>query len=249
MNQLKILTLLTAGYLVALFIQMPAQFLNVLLDQYFEQKVSLATPEGSLWNGGAHVTLNDPQSHRSIDLGKIAWNIEVLQILTGKLALNMRWNEGVPFWLTIDASRLHIEHATFNMPGQVVQFLVPSAAAAELGGQITVHAENFSLTNGQALGNFEVNWDRVTSPLSDLNPLGNYTASFEGVGDVIKVTLKTQSSGLLLLQGAGQVGVHQPFQFEGNANAVPDKQAQLQQVLQLIGNEAATGSGNYRIKI
>jgi hypothetical protein len=94
-----------------------------------------------------------------------------------------------------------------------------------------------------------VSWDRVTSPLSNLNPLGNYIASFEGVGDVLKVTLKTQSSGPLILEGTGHGGLNQPFQFEGNANALIDKQGQLQQVLQLIGNETSNGSGIYKIKI
>ena len=249
MNKISRIVFLSAALLLALVIQVPAQFLNVLLAQYFEQKVSLAAPEGSLWHGAAHVTLNDTQSHRAIDLGKIAWNVQAMQLLTGKLALNMTWNEGSPFWLTIDPSRLHIEHATFNLPGQVVQFLVPTLSAAELGGVISIHAENFSLTKNQMLGNFEVNWDQVTSPLSSLNPLGNYTAMFEGLGDQLKIKLNTQSAGPLILQGNGQGGVHQPFEFEGSANAPPDKQAQLQQVLQLIGNETATGSGVYRIKI
>jgi hypothetical protein len=126
---------LSVAYFIALIIQLPAQFLNVLLDQYLDQKVSLVEPEGSLWHGNAHVMLNDLQSHRSIDLGKIAWNVEVLQLLTGKLALNMTWNEANPFWITLDASRFHIEHAAFNVPGQVAQFLVPSAAAGRNGGK------------------------------------------------------------------------------------------------------------------
>ena len=249
MRKISLILLLIVAFLIALSIQVPAQFFNVLLDQYFEQKVTLVDPEGSLWHGNASLILNDTQSHRSVSLGKVAWDMQVLQLLTGKLALNMTWNEDPPFWLTIDTSRFHIEHAKFNVPGQVAQFLVPAIGAAELGGLISVHAENFSLTKTQMLGNFEMRWNHVTSPLSPINPLGNYTASFEGEGDQIKVILKTQSTGPLMLQGGGQGGMHQPWHFEGSANTVPDKQAQLQQVLQLLGNEISTGSGVYRIGI
>ena len=249
MRKISLVFLFIVAFLIALAIQVPAQFFNVLLDEYFEQKVTLVDPKGSLWHGNANVMLNDTQSHRSIDLGKVAWNVQVLQLLTGKLALNMTWNEGPPFWLTIDTSRFHIEHAAFNVPGQVAQILVPAIGAAALGGVISIHAENFSLTKTQMLGNFEMRWDHVTSPLSPINPLGNYTASFDGVGDQITVNLKTQSIGPLMLQGNGQCGMHQPFHFEGSANTHPDKQVQLQQVLQLLGNEISTGSGVYRIGI
>ncbi len=249
MPKISLIFLFIGAFLIALVIQVPAQFFNILLDHYFEQRVTLIDPEGSLWHGNANVMLNDTQSHRSIGLGKVAWNVQVLQLLTGKLALNMTWNEGPPFWLTMDTSRFHIEHATFNVPGQVAQFLVPVIGAAELGGLISVHAENFSLTKTQMLGNFEIRWDRVTSTLSPISPLGNYTANFEGVGDQIKVSLKTQSAGPLILQGNGQGGMHQPFHFDGSANTLPDKQAQLQQVLQLLGNETSTGSTVYRIGI
>ena len=249
MKKLLPITLLVTVYLGAMLIQIPSSFLNWVLDHYFEKKVTLASPEGSLWHGNAHLALNNLQSHRSIDLGKIAWHVEPLQLLTGKLALNMTWNEGNPFWITIDASRFHIEHAAFNLPGQLVQFLVPVIGAAELGGVIKFHAENFSLTKTQMLGNFEVSWDHVTSPLSPINPLGNYTTSFAATDERIDIKLKTQSPGPLILQGSGQVGVNQPFQFDGSANAVPEQQSQLQQILQLIGNETNAGSGMYRIGI
>jgi hypothetical protein len=249
MKKFAPIVVLIAVFLIAMVIQMPSRFLNLLLDHYLDKKVTLDLPEGSLWHGNAHVALNNLQSHRSIDLGKIAWNVEPLQLLTGKLALNMTWNEGSPFWITIDGSRFHIEHAAFNLPGQVVQFLVPIIGAAELGGVIRIQADNFSLTQTQMLGNFEVSWDQVTSPLSPINPLGNYMLSFEGAGDQIKVNLKTQTTGPLILQGSGQGGVDQPFQFEGSANTLPDKQRQLQQLLQLIGNETNSGSGIYRIRI
>ena len=249
MKKSGLIVFLIATYLIGMLIQIPSQFLNLLLDQYFDKKVTLISPAGSLWHGNAHVALNNLQSHQSIDLGKIVWNVEPMQLLTGKLALNMTWNDGHPFWITIDASRFHIEHAAFNLPGQVVQFLVPVIGAAELGGVISIQAENFSLTKNQMLGNFEVRWDRVTSPLSAINPLGNYATSFEGDGDRIKIKLKTQSNGPLFLQGSGEGGLNQPFQFEGSANTLPEQQRQLQQLLQLIGNETSSGSGIYSFKI
>ena len=249
MKKLSFIIILITVYLSALVIQTPAEFLNIFLDKYFDKKVMLTSSKGLLWNGNAHITLYDLQSNRSIDLGKISWNVETLQLFTGKLALNMRWNEGSPFWLTIDKSRLHIEHAAFNLPGQIAQFLVPAISAAELGGVISIRAENFSLTKTQVLGNFEVDWDRVTSPLSSVNPLGNYTAIFQGAGEQIKVNLKTRTEGPLILQGNGYGGLNQIFRFEGSANTLANQQTQLQQMLQLIGNETVARSGIYRIKI
>ena len=241
-------------YLVFLCAYAPAQLLGSLVTHFGSEHISLAAAQGSFWKGDAHLLLQAKSAEAEspldigLDIGKVAWDIQPLQLLTGKLAISLSWNDGAPFWFTLDASRAHVEHVTLNLPATVIQQLVPTLRAARLGGQLSLRCDNFSVTKKEMLGLVEIDWAQVTSPLSTLNPLGSYHARVEGVGEVLNINLNTVGDGPLLLQSSGRWSANNGASFEGTASAHPSAKGQLQDILRIMGNETSAGSGSYQIK-
>ncbi len=234
---------------VGLCVYAPAQLFGVGLNKLSSGRLTLANSMGSFWHGNAHVLLkNVNQQENMVDLGKITWDIQTMQLLAGKLALIVTWNQGAPFWMTLDRSRLHIEHAAFSLPAVVVSTLVPTLKATQLDGQLEVRCDNFSMTHQEILGQVEINWNQASSPLSIVNPLGSYHAKLVGNGAGLAIQLSTLSTGPLMLQGSGRWdpigGVH----FEGTAEAENAEKLQLQELLRVMGNETTAGSGKYQLR-
>lgn len=245
-----------ASTLVFLCIYAPAQLLGSLLGHLTNGRLGLASSQGSLWQGNANLLLtnidannNDAQTNNtSINLGKIAWNTQPLQLLAGRFSVNLTWNDGAPFWITLDTSRLHIEHATFNLPADIVSVLVPTLKAAQLGGQLSVRCENFSLTRTEILGQLDIDWNQASSPLSMVNPLGNYHLRLDGRGSALDIKLETQGDSPLIMQGSGLWAASEGLHFDGTAEANAANKTKLQELLRVIGNETSAGSGRYQLK-
>lgn len=242
------------SYLVFLCIYAPASLLGSLLSQLTSGRLGLAASQGSLWKGSASLLLNSlDASGTSVDveklnLGKISWDTQPLQLLTGKLSASLSWNDGAPFWITQDTSRLHIEHAAFNLPSEIVSALVPTLKAAQLGGQLAVRCDNFSLTRREILGQLDIDWSQASSPLSTVNPLGSYHARLDGIGSALNIRLETQGDGPLIMQGNGHWASAEGLHFDGTAEANPTSKVQLQALLRVMGNETLAGSGRYQLR-
>ena len=122
------------SFFVGLCIYAPAQLMGIALNQLSGGRLGIANPQGSFWQGNAHVILsNTTQKAKALDLGNIAWDTQPLQLLAGKFAVSLSWNQGTPFWLTVDTSRVHIEHAAFTLPVDVISTLVPSLKNRQMG--------------------------------------------------------------------------------------------------------------------
>lgn len=240
--------------LVFLCIYAPAQLLGSLLAQLSHGRLNLAASQGSLWQGDANLLLtnidtdNIQTSNTAVNLGKISWNTQPLQLFAGRFSVNLTWNDGAPFWVTLDTTRLHIEHAAFNLPADIVSALVPTLKAAQLGGQLSVRCDNFSLTQTEILGQFDVDWNQASSPLSMVSPLGNYHTRLDGRGGAIDIKLETQGDSPLILQGSGRWAANEGLHFDGTAEANASNKTQLQELLRVMGNETSVGSGRYQLK-
>ena len=238
------------SFFVGLCIYAPAQLMGIALNQLSGGRLGIANPQGSFWQGNAHVILNNTaQQSEVLDIGNIAWDTQPLQLLAGKFAVSLTLNQGTPFWLTLDTSRVHIEHVAFTLPADVISYVVPSLKAAQLGGQLAVRCDNFSIARQEILGQLEVDWNQASSPLSILNPLGSYHTVLAGSGAGLAIKLNTLSTGPLIMQGNGRWVASEGLHFEGTAEAEPSAKLQLQALLRVIGNETTSDSGRYQLRL
>lgn len=249
MKSARILILLSLAYLTALLITAPAQILAQLVAAQSGERIQLSQPQGTIWKGHAYLQLPGNATLAALDAGKISWDIQRLPLLAGKISVTLTHNESAPFLLTLSPSRLHLQQVAFTLPGTVLPHLIPTLQAAALGGSIAVHAENVSVSESEIVGQLDIDWSEVSSSISPINPLGSYHLSLSGSGRSIGISLRTAAGSPLLLEGTGLASMQQGLHFDGTAHADPERRQQLEQVLRLIGNESALGSGSYRIKI
>ena len=231
-------------YLVALIILAPAQLLAVLLNHYSQGKLSLVAPDGSAWRGSAHVIVN-ADHHRILNVGKISWDIHAVQMMAGKMGIQIIWNDTIPFWIFIEPTRVRVERANLSLPAEILETFIPVIATAKLGGKIDIHCDYLSITSKEIIGKIDMDWLNVTSQLSTLNPVGSYHVTWLVGNGAIQ--LKPIGNAPLILQGTGNIDLKQNVHFNGMASAQPEHQQALKQVLQMIGNEAPVGSGQYKI--
>lgn len=237
------------SYCVFLLLYAPAQLMSVALKKLSGDWLSLANAQGSLWHGSAHILISNASNKAdSLDIGNASWDIQPLQLLVGKLSVSLTWNQGAPFWVTLDRSRLNIEHAKFIMTTEIISVLVPSLKAAQLGGKLAVRCDNFSLTRNEILGRLYIDLNQASSLLSTVNPLGNYHANIAGEGNSAAIKLNTISNGPLIIQGNGRWLQNEGLHFEGTAEAQPTAKLKLQELLRVLGNETAAGSGRYQLR-
>ncbi len=249
MSMKRLLLFGIVSYLVFLCIYAPAQLLGSLLGQLTGNRLGLAAAQGSLWKGNANLLLNDIDARDPpVDLGKVSWDSQPLQIFSGRFSVSLSWNEGPPFWITLDPSRLHVEHAVFNLNTEFVPLLVPTLKASQLGGQLAIRCQNFSVTRSEILGQIEIDWNQASAPLSTVSPLGSYQVTLEGQGNALDIRVKTQGEGPLILQGNGRWSNSEGVHFVGTAEAKPTSKAQLQELLRVMGNETPAGSGLYQLR-
>lgn len=236
--------------LIFLCLYAPAQLLGSLLAQFSSGRLGLANSQGSLWQGEASLLLNSIDDNAApLNLGKISWNTQPLQLLIGRFSINITLNDSAPFWITLDSSRLHVEHASLTLPSEMVASLVPTLKAAQLGGQLVVRCESLSITHSEILGKLDVNWNLASSPLSMVNPLGNYHYRLEGSGSALKIKLETQGESALIMHGNGSWTSKEGLHFDGIAKAKATAKTQLQMLLHVMGNEMQADSGRYQLRL
>lgn len=237
------------SFMIFLSIFAPAQLLGSLLGHFSAHRLGLAGSQGGLWKGNANLLLQGADAQDvPVDLGKVSWETQPLQLLAGRLSVSLSWNDGTPFWITQDASRLHVEHAAFNLPAELIPVLVPALKASQLGGQLAIRCNNFSLTRSEILGQVELDWSQASSPLSMVNPLGHYHARLDGHGGTLDIRIESPGDNPLMLQGGGRWSAGDGLHFEGIAEANATSRVQLQELLRVMGNETPSGSGRYQLK-
>jgi len=243
------------SFCLGLCLYAPAIMMGIIINQISNGRLALANTEGSFWLGNGYLLMNSDnqlvnmnQPIETVDLGRVSWDTQVMQLLVGKFVVSLTWNQSTPFWITVDSSRVHIEHAAFNLPANIVSMLMPTLKPAQLGGQLKVRCDNFSLTQQETLGQLNVDWNQASSSLSNINPLGNYHVILNGNGAGLYVQLNTVSNGPLLLSGKGSWDPSAGLHFEGIAEAIAKDKQQLQALLRVMGNETIAGSGQYQFR-
>jgi len=242
-------------FVIALLAMAPATLLSGWILQRTGQQVLLANAEGTIWNGTATVVIQSSQTKPALDnneasitAGKLRWEIFPLQLALGRIYAALYWNNAPPAWLSVDSSRIHLEHALLDIPASIVSQLAPAMRSAGLDGQLNLRTESLSLTEKSIQGDVLLDWMQASSPLSAIKPLGNYHAQISGNQDSLSILLSTLN-GALMLNGSGSWSNQQGLNFQGTAQAETGKEQALSELLRVMGNEQVPGSGMFQISV
>lgn len=233
----------TVFFTLALTWQAPASLLSNTISERTSGHLLLTQAEGSIWKGKANVAI--ASSIGQAGIGKLHWETFPYQLLMGNFHVEFTWNQSAPNLLTISLNGINIEHLNIEIPASAIAHFAPSLNAAQLGGQVHIESEKLFVSEKVIEGNTRLEWSQASSPLSPVNPLGQYQATLTGLGSALNVQLST-ASGALLLEGSGSWSAQGGLNFQGTASAQKEHLVALTPLLHMIGNEDVAGSGNYR---
>ena len=220
------------GLAVTLVWQAPARWLAAAVRAGSGGMVQLAEPYGTVWRGSARLMLAGGEGSRGrVALpGRVQWQLSPGWLAAsvrlqadcctpqGPLAARVRWQ-----WGGVQVALLAGLGTLWN--------------PVQLQGDITLrtHGLAFGWVQGRLhlQGQAGATARQVASRLSPLKPLGSYSVTLTG-GETPSLSLSSLPGSALLLSGSGQ-WVGQRLRFTGQAEATPGTEAQLLNLLNILG--------------
>jgi len=219
----------------------PARWLSALVEQTTRGQVLLMEPRGSVWTGSARVTLTGGAgSQEAATLpGRLDWhlapaltgaslqlNAECCMQQAWAMLLQPRWN----------GMKVTLSDAQSQWPAGLLAGLGTPWNTVQPQGDLYLSTRGLTLAwaAGRLLltGAAQLDAMNLSSHLSTLRPMGSYRFSLTG-GAPVTLALTTLQ-GSLQISGSGQ-WVGGQLRFNGEASAVPEHQAALSNLLNLIG--------------
>ncbi|MBO9678978.1 MAG: type II secretion system protein N [Acidovorax sp.] len=239
---------LLLGALPALVVFAPADWLARGIARASGGQVQLAQARGTVWTGSAQLVLTGGASSqdRAALPGRLQWQ------------LRPRWN-GLAATLQADCctpeplrlalaphwggARLTVHDGQSQWPAAVLAGLGTPWNTLQPQGRLALRTQGLELgwSAGRPVlaGQAQLDALAMSSRLSTLRPMGSYRLQLAG-GAAPTLTLQTLD-GHLLLNGSGQ-WVGQRLRFTGEASAAPEREAQLSNLLNIIGRRSGARS-------
>lgn len=250
------------GALLALIIQLPAQWLAAGLSSVTHSQVQIQEARGTLWQGSGKLVFTGGEGSRdALALpGRLQWQLGLSLFDTGRPQLHLDLH--APCCMSTP-SRLHIglaqgfkglqltvdDHQS-RWPADLLSGLGAPWNTMQPEGHLLLETQQlhifFSQQPIQLQGLLQLTGQNISSKLSTLRPMGTYQIKLSAelasasTPSSPRLSLATLS-GSLLLSGQGQwQGSH--FQFRGEASAVPEHAAALSNLLNIIGRRQGARS-------
>lgn len=247
------------GAVVALLLNLPAQWMAQGLAQVSKGLVQLHEAQGSIWNGSGKLILTGGVGSRdALALpGRLNWqtnfslNENNLPRLSLKVQATCCMSSAAKLHITplksLNALQLQVDNHRSEWPAQWLSGLGAPWNTMQPEGALVLETQQlaieFSRQSAVMVGSLNLTAQNLSSKLSTLKPMGSYQlrlTSDAGRSQPPLLNLSTQS-GSLLLSGQGQWQGSQ-FQFRGEASAVPEHAAALSNLLNIIGRRQGARS-------
>ena len=228
-----------AGALIALA---PASLLSAVISSASKGQFTLANTEGRIWHGSAMPALRQHNGNLMV-LERMHWDISILPMFTGKLAVELRWDhvdQAVPMRLTATLAQVELKDAVVPLYAGLFGEVVPLMKPVQLNGPLLIRSPQFVFTRQGMQGSASAIWSNASSVLSAVRPLGQYHIDMTGSGSRLDLVLRTDN-GLLVLDGRGSFTPAEGFRFQGTARAAPESKGRLDELLGNFGPESSPG--------
>ena len=230
------------GLLLVLVLTAPARWLTQAVMQASGGRVQLNDPADSLWNGSAKLVLTGGAGSQDVTAlpGRVHWRLRP-------------GGSGVRVALSADCctatgpivraisprgggANVTVADSQSQWPAAVLTGLGTPWNTVQPQGELSLATRGLALETVAGrltvLGAADITLRQVSSRLSTLQPLGSYQLQVNG-GDAVSLQLSTLE-GALRLSGSGQ-WVGSRLRFNGEATAAPGMEAQLANLLNIIG--------------
>ena len=236
------------GLLMALIVFAPARWLADSVTSATRNQLQLVNARGTVWNGQADLVLTGGEGSRTqtaLPQG-VQWRLTP-RLASGMPAVGLRLMAPCctpePVDLTLIArlggGEVRVDGTRSQWPAELLIGLGTPWNTLRVEGQLGLQTAGLTLRwdRGRASlqGEAAIEAMDVASRLSPLRPLGSYRMTLRADADGNTTTLDLQTlSGALKLQGAGR-WVGGRLRFEGVAEAAPEAEAALGNLLNIMG--------------
>lgn len=230
-------TLVVIGVLIW---QFPVKWLRGTISDATQCKILLADPSGTLWRGSTAIGFSEPaldgQSCRPplATTERLYWNTECnwkqrncsIHIETAALDNTLR--------VSIGLDGVTVQENEVRLPAEILEVLGAPWTILHPRGDLTARWSDLRFTRQGNSGNIRANLESLSSPVSLIRPLGNYSVQASFTGNGVDYSLST-TEGPLLLNAQGSIGKDGKATGQGEASATPESQEALNGLLGLIG--------------
>jgi general secretion pathway protein N len=229
-------------FIVSYVVMLPSTWIDMIVQRASHGALAMTGTTGTMWRGEGSLQALLP-SGVAVTLAPLRWNIVATDLLKLKLHLKAQsLRDGRPVIdATFSPNETKLSEASLSLPAALLGVLSPTLRAADLSGEIDLHANGIRIDHGHAAGNANALWRAAGSSLSRVNPLGNYALALNGLGDKLEFRLTT-TRGPLNLNGSGS---WQPGNMPNiKITATPEQNARqdLVPLLRMMGREISPGT-------
>lgn len=231
------------GGVLVLLAQAPARWLAGGLAWASGEHVLLTQPRGSVWSGTAQLLLTGGAGSRDrIALpGRVHWRLRPIWFGLGLRLGADCCTPGGPLALRLaprwSGLRLQLGDAQTRWPAALLAGLGTPFNTIQPRGELTLATEGLRIDwlagRVRLAGSASLTARDLASRLTTLQPMGSYRLQLHG-GEPIGIELSTLD-GALHLSGRGQWTPGAPPRFRGEASAAPGLEAQLANLLNILG--------------
>ena len=229
------------GALLATLLLAPATWLSRAVREATDGRVLLAGAQGTLWTGSTQLLLSGGAQSQSLSQLPQGLQWHVRPTWTG-LQIELTAPCCAPQGMKLDLGvqgmglALTLQDQQSRWPAQLLTGLGTPWNTLQLQGDLDLQSQNLSLQlsaqHWSSTGQLVLQARGMSSQLSTLRPMGSYTLTLQG-GATPSVQLQT-AQGPLHLSGEGQ-WVGGRLRFNGEASAEPSQEAELANLLNIMG--------------
>jgi general secretion pathway protein N len=248
-GRLRILLSGLALYLAALTALAPASLIAPLVKRQFTDRLMLTEAAGTVWRGQASLWAGMGGSPRR--LGTLQWRVNPLWLLLGKAHVEVSLTEPD---LTLHAiavagvGSFRLADVQAAAPATLAATFYVPAELLGLDGQVRLQCESVRMDGEEVSGGLDLWFDRMSSRLSKVSPLGSYRLNASGMGSELRLALTTVSGDLGLAgEGSWRRG-NGNLHFEGAARPLA-RADDLEPLLQVLGTDRGKGQRTLSVNL
>jgi hypothetical protein len=237
------------AYAVFLVATAPASVLAWVLATATKGTVVLERPYGGLWRGDAAALVIVDRSGSAHRYEQLRWDWLGARLLAGEIALRLQLEDPKLHGsgsVALRADGVRVSDADFRLRASSLAAYRPLLSPAGLSGEFSLQTEGFTRTKDRLAGTALIAWRNAGTTGSGVNPLGDYRALVTGAGERAEFRVETVS-GALRVDGHGVWTNQEGLSFQGTARSEPINQADLTDLLKLLGQDR--GGGIHEIKL
>jgi len=220
--------------------QMPVKWFQGTVSAATKCKVLLTDPSGTLWRGGTAIGFSEPgldgQSCRPplAITERLYWSTDcsfqkrncTVRIETAALDNTL--------FADINLNGVVVQQNEVRLPAEILEILGAPWTILHPSSDLTARWSDLHFSKSGNSGSIRANLDGLSSPVSLIRPLGNYSVQANFSGRNVNYSLST-TEGPLLLSAEGAIGADGKASGRGEASATPESQEALNGLLSLIG--------------